>query len=429
MVDKVKDWYLDFVDLEYKPSKKDFICLFRVEPVKGISMKEAAGRVASESSVGTWTTLFELPNRVKDLMARVYEIKGNFIKVAYPIELFESGNLPQILSSIAGNVFGMKAVKNLRLEDVKIPKELLKSFKGPQFGIEGLRKAFRIKERPLTATVPKPKLGFNLNEYAKVAYQIWKSGIDFVKNDENLTSQKFIPFYKTVEKILKIKENVEKESGDKKMYLANVSAETKEMEKRIKFVAENGGEIVMVDGLTIGFAALQTVREICEDLNLALYMHRAFHAAFTRNKKHGVSMLVISTLARMVGVDALHIGGMGKLVSPKQEVFALKENLTKNEIERNGLLIEWYDVKQIFPVCSGGLHPGIIPKLIKFLGKDLIIQVGGGVMGHPLGIEAGGKAVLQAIDATLKGISLEKAAEKHFELKKALEKWGKITPI
>jgi len=425
----MKDWYLEFIDLNYKPSKQDLICLFRVEPAKGISMKEAAGRVASESSVGTWTTLFKLPRRIKDLMARVYEIKGNFLKVAYPIELFELGNLPQMISSIAGNVFGMKAIKNLRLEDVKIPKRLLKSFRGPQFGIKGLRKAFRIEERPLTATVPKPKLGFNTNEYARVAYEIWKSGIDFVKNDENLTSQRFIPFYKTVEKILKVKEKVEKETGSKKMYLANVSAETKEMEKRIKFVAERGGEIVMVDGLTIGFAALQTAREICEDFNLALYMHRAFHAAFTRNKKHGVSMLVVSTLARMVGVDAIHIGGMGKLVSPKQEVFILKENLTKNEIERNDLAIEWFGFKQTFPVCSGGLHPGIIPRLIKLLGKDLIIQVGGGVMGHPLGIEAGGKAVLQAIDATLKGISLEKAAKEHFELKKALEKWGKLTPI
>ena len=77
----MKDWYLDFVDLNYKPSKTDLVCLFRVEPSKGITMKEAAGRVASESSAGTWTTLYRLPPRLKKIMARVFEIKGNFVKV------------------------------------------------------------------------------------------------------------------------------------------------------------------------------------------------------------------------------------------------------------------------------------------------------------------------------------------------------------
>ena len=74
------EWYLDFIDLSYKPSKTDLIATFYVEPAEGISIEEAAGRVASESSVGTWTTLWKLPERVKRIMARVFEIKGNIIK-------------------------------------------------------------------------------------------------------------------------------------------------------------------------------------------------------------------------------------------------------------------------------------------------------------------------------------------------------------
>lgn len=427
----MSEWYLDFVDLNYKPSKNDLICLFRAEPARGFSMKEVAGRVASESSVGTWTKLYRLPKLVKSLMGKAFEIKGSWIKVAYPIDDFEAGNMPQIFSAVAGNIFGMKALNNLRLEDVDWPKKLIKSFKGPQFGIKGLRKKFEVYSRPLTATVPKPKLGMTTAEYVKAAEQIWKGGIDFVKNDENMTSQNFVKFYETTKKILELRDKVEKQTGEKKMYLVNVSAETNEMVKRAEFVAENGGKIVMVDGLTVGWAGLQTLRNLCKELKLAIYMHRAFHSTFTRNPKHGVSMLVVADAARLVGVDTVHIGGMGKLVSPSEELYILKEELEKRFVREHGHVLQenWYNIKPIFAVTSGGLHPGIIPRLIKLLGKDLIIQAGGGVMGHKLGPAAGGKAVRQSIEATIKNIPITRYAKTHKELEVALRQWGTRTPI
>ena len=116
--------YLDFIDLTYKPKETDLICTFYVEP-EGISLKEAAGGVAAESSVGTWTELTTEQPYVKRLAAHVYSIEGNVIKIAYPIELFEAANMPNILSSVAGNVFGLKALKNLRLLDIEFPKALL----------------------------------------------------------------------------------------------------------------------------------------------------------------------------------------------------------------------------------------------------------------------------------------------------------------
>lgn len=425
------DWYMEFVDQNYKPSKTDLVCMFRIDPAKGISMKEAAGRVASESSVGTWTTLYRLPPRIKNLKGIAFEIKKNWVKIAYPIDDFELGNMPQVFSSIAGNIFGMKAVKGLRLESIHWPDKMIKSFRGPQFGIPGIRKKFKVYKRPLTATVPKPKLGMNTKEYVKAAEEIWTSGIDFVKNDENMTSQNFVNFYKTTEKMLKLKTKIEKETGEAKMYLANVSSETMEMVKRAKFVADNSGEIVMVDGLTVGWAGMQTLREVCQDLKLAIYMHRAFHSAFTRNPHHGVSMLVIAEVARIIGADSIHVGGMGKLVSPENEVLMLKEEVEKKFVKGNSHVLAeyWKGIKPIFAVTSGGLHPGIIPRLIKLLGRDIIIQAGGGVMGHPKGPFYGGKALRQSIDAAMKNISLKEYAKKHEELALALKKWGMLTPI
>jgi len=155
----------EFVNLNYKPKPTDLICLFKVEPNK-INMKKASATIALESSVGTWTDL-KLTKTAEKLKAKVFEIKGNWVKIAYPQELFERGNAPNILSSIAGNIFGMKAVKNLRLEDVSFPKEILSGFKGPKYGINGVRRILKIKNRPLIGTIIKPKLGLNPYEHAK----------------------------------------------------------------------------------------------------------------------------------------------------------------------------------------------------------------------------------------------------------------------
>src|SRR3989338_2217541 len=134
------EWYLDFVNKHYRPSKTDLVALFYFEPDKGVSKEDAIGRIASESSTGTWTTLFKLPPRMKKLMATAYKVDGNYVHVAYPLNLWEKGNAPQLLSGIAGNIFGMKALKNLRLIDVSFPKEYIPNFKVPHLGISGLRK-------------------------------------------------------------------------------------------------------------------------------------------------------------------------------------------------------------------------------------------------------------------------------------------------
>lgn len=413
------EWYLDFVDYGYKPSKTDLIVTFYVEPAEGMSFEEVAGRVASESSVGTWTTLAELPDRIKSLMAKVYERNGNIISVAYPLDLWEPHNIPQLLSGIAGNIFGMKAVKNLRLLDYEPPQSYIKPFRGPQYGIKGIRELLKVDKRPILATVPKPKIGFSAEEQAQIAYEIWTGGIDLLKDDENLSSLKFNKFEKRVELALKMREKVEAEIGERRSYLINITAETEEMKKRARFVADLNWEYVMIDIVTTGWAALQTLREVCEDLKLAIHAHRAMHATFTRNPKHGISMFAMAKTARLIGVDQIHTGTVvGKLEGPEEEVTQINEFLRK----------DWYHIKQAFPVSSGGLHPGLLPEILKRFGSNLVIQVGGGVLGHPMGAQAGAKAVRQAIDAYLENKSLEEMATTNSELKAALNKWGYLSP-
>ncbi|MGC8662634.1 MAG: type III ribulose-bisphosphate carboxylase [Candidatus Micrarchaeia archaeon] len=426
---EIKDPYMDFVDTKYKPSNTDIVALFRVEPSKGISMKEAIGRVASESSNGTWAELTTLKEHIRKIRARAFNFKGNYVKVAYPIELFELGSVPQLMSSIAGNIFGMKALKNLRLEDFELPKVYTDSFKGPQFGIDGVfNKIFKMKKRrPLLAHVPKPKVGMTTEEHAEVAKNAWLGGVDLLKDDENLTSQSFNKFEDRMKLMFKYRDYAEKETGEKKSYLANVTAETNEMVKRAKIVKDYGGEYVMVDILTAGWAALQTIRNECEDLGLALHAHRAFHAAFTKNERHGMSMLAVAKLARLIGVDQIHIGTVvGKLNASKSEVLNIDhEMILENVQETNKVLTEnWYSIKPVVPVSSGGLHPGLIPFIIHLLGNEIVVQAGGGIDGHPNGVYAGAKAMRAAIDATIDNVSLREYSKKSSELAAALKYWG-----
>ncbi len=428
--------YEDFVDFSYKPAKSDMIVSFRVGVPAWETKKRAWGAVASESSVGTWAKVVGLKyEHVKKVAAKVFWAgKDGWIKIAYPVDHFEYGNMAQILASIAGNDFGMKAVSSLRLQDVKWPAKIIKAHPGPQFGIKGIRKIFGVKKRPLMLSVPKPKVGMTTQEHAQIGYDIWTGGLDLLKDDENLSNQKFNPFEKRVKLSLKMRDKAEKETGEKKSYLINVTAPTTdEMLRRAKFVANEGGEYAMIDVITSGWTSVRTLREHCADLGLAIHAHRAFHGAFDRNPKHGFSNLAVGEVVRLLGVDQYHIGThIGKMVSPKHEVLDVQEHITQQKVKENlkehCLSEDWLNMKNVFPVASGGLQPALIPYIVGMLGTDIMLQLGGGVHGHPKGSHAGAVAMRAALEATLAGNTLEDAMRSCKELKQAMDYWGYTRP-
>jgi len=404
--------YEDFVDTGYRPKATDVVCEFRVEPL-GVGMRHAAGGIAAESSVGTWTEIRTMHKYVERLAAKVFSIRGRTVRIAYPMELFEPGNMPNLLSSVAGNVFGLEELKWLRLSDIILPRKFVRSFRGPKYGIAGVRKLTGVKGRPLVGTIIKPKLGLRTADHAKVAYDAWAGGCDIVKDDENLASQGFNRFRQRVQATLRARDRAERETGERKFYMANVTAETEEMMRRAKYVAACGGEYVMVDVFTVGFSGLQTLRE--EGLPLVLHGHRAMHAAVTKNKRHGISMPVFAKLFRAVGMDQLHVGtAVGKMSEKEAEV---DDNLLAAKGAMHG-------IKPMMPVASGGLHPGMVPAEYRLFGNDVIIQMGGGIHGHPFGTRAGAAAARQAVDAAVRRIPLREYAKTHAELRHALKHWS-----
>ncbi len=436
--------YSRYVDPEYKPDlNREIVAVFRMKPAEGFSIEDAAGAVAAESSTGTWTSLYGWydEKRVDGLSAKAYSFvdmgdNSWIVKIAYPVELFEDHNMPGLLASIAGNVFGMKRVSGLRLEDLYLPESFLKDFKGPSKGKEGVKKIFGVEDRPIVGTVPKPKVGYSPEEVERLAYELLSGGMDYIKDDENLTSPDYCKFEKRVESIMKTIEKVERETGERKSWFANITSDVREMERRLKLVADYNNPHVMVDVVITGWGALEYIRDLASDYGLAVHGHRAMHAAFTRNPYHGISMFVLAKLYRIIGIDQLHVGtaGAGKLEGGKWEVVQYARVFSEEIYEPESKDVyhmkqEFHHIKPSIPVSSGGLHPGNLEPVIEALGGDIVLQVGGGTLGHPDGPLAGAKAVRQALDAITQGISLEEYAESHKELARALEKWGRVKPV
>lgn len=414
-----------FVNLKYKPHKDNIIATYRIESKLGL--KKAAIEIAKESSIGTWTKLGTLEQKTFDKLApQIFSINNRTktVQIAYPIEDFELGSIPQLLSSLAGNIFSMKCVDKLRLEDLSLSTKYINSFQGPKLGVNGVRKLTKIHKRPLIGSIIKPKVGLTSKQHAKLAYDIWTNGIDVVKDDENLTSMKFNKFETRVKEVMKLKRKAEKETGCQKIHVFNITAPMDIMLHRAKLVKKHGGKCVMVDLVSVGLDNVQVLRKL--DLGMIIHGHRAGHSMFSRNPRHGMSMLVIAKLSRLAGIDQLHTGTVvGKMDGTKEEVIninlALKEDAGINRVLRE----DWGRIKATLPIASGGLHPGLVDKMIKILGEDLIINFGGGLHGHPNGSIAGARACWQAIELATDKKAKNKPKEYFQEYYDAVKYWGK----
>ncbi|MDD3084113.1 MAG: RuBisCO large subunit C-terminal-like domain-containing protein, partial [Candidatus ainarchaeum sp.] len=360
----------EYIDKKYVPSKDDLVCAFFVEPAKGISFEDAAKKVASESSIGTWTEIENLSyNLFKKLSPKIFYLdpKNGIFKIAYSKELFEEHNIAQIISSVAGNIFGMKDLQNIKLLDIDFPESFVRHYSGPMYGVDGIRKIMRVKYRPLVGAVVKPKIGLNETQHAKIAYNSWLGGCDYVTDDENLTSMPFNNFEKRVSLTLKAREKAEKETGEKKAYLPNVTASYPEMVQRTEFALKHGCDFVMVDVLAVGWSAVQALKD--QDFRVVLHGHRAMHATFTRNPKHGISMITIAKLCRLIGLDELQVGGVaGRMNEKVGEVSsigeAIEQQVVSEDIFRHRLQENWLKLKPMMAVCSGGLFPASVKPLI-----------------------------------------------------------------
>jgi len=443
---------MGYYNANYVPKETDILCAFRLVPQEGVEPIEAAAAVAGESSTATWTVVWtDRLTPYENYQAKCYRVDSvpgtdQYIAyIAYDIDLFEEGSIANLTSSIIGNVFGFKALRSLRLEDMRIPPHYVKTFQGPAHGVVMEREYLNKFGRPLLGATIKPKLGLSARNYGRVVYEALRGGLDFTKDDENINSQ---PFMRWRDRFLFGMEAVNHAmtaTGEIKGHYLNVTAGTmEEMYERADFAKELGSVIVMID-LTVGYTAIQSMAKWARKNGVILHLHRAGHSTFTRQKTHGVNFRVIAKWMRLAGVDHIHAGTVvGKLEGDPNSVRGYYNTLRENKLEPNpsqGLYFEqdWASMPGTMPVASGGIHAGQMHQLLHLLGEDVVLQFGGGTIGHPDGIAQGATANRVAVEAIVQARNegrdylnegpeiLDKAARWSPELRRALEVWRDVT--
>eukprot|EP00540_Astrosyne_radiata_P007401 CAMPEP_0116836416 /NCGR_PEP_ID=MMETSP0418-20121206/8085_1 /TAXON_ID=1158023 /ORGANISM="Astrosyne radiata, Strain 13vi08-1A" /LENGTH=442 /DNA_ID=CAMNT_0004466185 /DNA_START=158 /DNA_END=1483 /DNA_ORIENTATION=- len=442
---------MGYWNFKYEVKDTDVLALFRITPQKGVDPIEAAAAVAGESSTATWTVVWtDLLTACDRYRAKAYRVDTvpstsdqYFAFIAYECDLFEEGSLANLTASIIGNVFGFKAVSALRLEDMRIPHSYLKTFQGPATGIIVERERLNKYGTPLLGATVKPKLGLSGKNYGRVVYEGLKGGLDFLKDDENINSQ---PFMRWRERFLYCMEGINRAvtaTGEIKGSYLNITAATmEEIYKRGDYAKALGSVIVMID-LVIGYTAIQSAAIWARENDMLLHLHRAGNSTYARQKNHGINFRVICKWMRMSGVDHIHAGTVvGKLEGDPLMIKGFYDTLRLTELESNlpcGLFFDmpWASLRKCMPVASGGIHCGQMHQLVHYLGDDVILQFGGGTIGHPDGIQAGATANRVALEAMILArneganyfsqqvgpVILRDASEKCSSLRTALELW------
>ncbi|WEG13397.1 triose-phosphate isomerase [Pullulanibacillus sp. KACC 23026] len=407
---------------------KDFIlATYYIELDSDSNVISKASSMAIGQTVGTWVPVPGITDEMRENhMGRVVNIidvppielssqhtsqtRTYLIQIAYPNVNFEA-SFPMILTTLLGNDASTSA--QVKLVDLQFPKSLSEQFVGPKFGIEGLRKLTGVEDRPLVLNMIKPCIGFSPQVGAKIFYETALGGVDFIKDDELLGNPEFCRAEERVRFYNEAAKAVFEKTGHKTRYIVNVTERADRQLDHVKRVVDAGAELIMLNFAAVGYSMFQAVSE---SVPVPVLGHYASSGMFYEGKNSGMtSPLAIGKFPRLAGADIV----MMNTPYGGYPLEYLKYIRTAHELS-----LPYYNLKPTFPSLGGGVHPGQAELFINDLGTDIILAPGGSIQGHPDGATAGARAMRQAIDAVLQGISIEEAAKEHTELGKAIHLWG-----
>ena len=384
--------------------------------------------LAVEQSTGTWVAVpgetpevrrrhvakvlgvYELPDYEFSVPPSV-ETRNWVIQVAYP-EVNIGAQIPMLLTSVVGNI---SMGGNIKLLDIRFPEKYVAGFKGPKFGIAGVREVLGIPRRPLLNNMIKPCTGYPLEVGADLFRQAAMGGCDIIKDDELIADASFNSVEGRVKRYMEIEKQVYEETGERTLYTVNITDKVPKVFDNAKRAVELGCNALMINYLAVGLPVMQALAED-PNINVPILAHMDVAGAMYMSPLHGMSShIVLGKLPRLAGADVVVIPapyGKAPVIPDKFK------NVAKN------LTFPLYHLKPTFPMPSGGITPSMVPKVVGDLGNDIVIGSGGGIHAHPQGPIAGGKAFRQAIDATVQGIALEEYAKEHPELEVVLKQWA-----
>lgn len=347
-------------------------------------------------------------------------VQTGIIRVAYPVDNF-GGDLTTLISTIAGNLYELGHLTACRLIDITFPEEFIRQHRGPEFGIRGTRDAVQISDGPLIGTIVKPNIGLDEDGFRSVIRTLLDSGLDFIKDDEINANPAHLPFDRRVSIVTEETERSADKTGRKIPYAFNVAGPLKEIERKHDLVLSNGGQCVMLPVFYQGIATLEHLRELG---GLQLHAHRAGFAAISRSKHLGVDFTVWQKILQLAGADHIHASGL------QSKFFESDDEVAGNIRDIQAGISD--SLEASMPVLSSGQTVfAAHPTLDKVRSIDVMMLAGGGIIGHPLGAEAGVRSLRQAWDAARAGHTLEEYGQSladsgDFAIARAIEKFGAL---
>jgi len=389
---------------------------------QGKDLRKKAEAIAVGMTVGSWT---DLPAAKQEALrpylgeaveANVMETLENgeqrgLITVAYP-----TGNFTPDIPSLLTCVFGKLSMDGkIKLVDIQFPASFLTHFPGPKYGIEGLREQLGVHDRPLLMSIFKSCLGLPFADLKTQFRAQALGGVDLVKDDEIFFVDDQAPFLERIRAFREIGREAAEQTGKPILYAANLTGPTHELLDRAKRAVEAGAQCLLFNVLAYGFDVLHRLAADPE-VTVPIMAHPALAGAYYPSPDYGIAApLLLGKLLRLAGADlVLFPSPYGSVAMEKAQALQLAANLTDTAMP----------LKRPFPVPSAGIHPGLVPQLYADFGLEQVVNAGGGIHGHPGGAAAGGQAFVDAIAATVRGVSLEEAAKGSEPLAQALAKWG-----
>jgi len=390
------------------------VATYYIRAKRGVTPGQVARAICEEGTSGIRTNKIPWTGSREWPQGSVESIEphqaGYIARISFPCSLFEEGNVAQYLSVVAGNLFGLDCLESIRLMDIELCEDLV-PFHGPQFGVSGVRHLIGIVDRPLTGIYIWPKVGLNPAETAELVYQAAIGGVDLVFDSEVITDQEVCPLDERLPQVMECLDDARDVTGHQVLYAVNITTRADQIVDSALCAIDLGANMIMVDVITSGFGALQSLSEE-PDIRVPIHAHLTMHGAMTASPEYGIAMLPLARLARMLGADQLHAG-------------AAFEKTVHDPAEQkqyvNALNSPAYGLKRTVPVLCGNIHPGSVEREISIYGTDIILEAGRNIYGHPDGTAAGVRAMRQAIDAYMTGISAEDYAREHYELDRALK--------
>jgi len=333
------------------------------------------------------------------------------VTLSWPLDTL-GPSLPNLLATVAGNLFELKPVTGLRLLDIRLPHEFGAAYPGPRFGVAGTRRLAGVQERPLIGTIIKPSVGLDPEATASLVDELCRAGIDFIKDDELQSDGPACPFDKRVEAVMRVINDHAQRTTKKVMYAFNLTGDLDQMRRRHDTLLSHGATCMMASLHSVGLVGMI---ELARFSQLPIHAHRNGWGYLSRHPLLGWSYIAWQKIWRLAGADHMHVNGIGNKFAESDESCIASAR---------ACLTPMFDDKPctVMPVFSSAQSPRQAPATYQAINStDLIVTAGGGIMAHPLGTAAGVAAMREAWEAALAGVPLAEFALKRPNLQRALE--------